>query len=89
MNSRTTQRFRQLFAALPGRVQRQGRAAYRLFRQNSAHPSLHFKRVRSDPPLYSARIGISYRAVGLLDDGTVIWFWIGSHARYDQLLTQL
>jgi hypothetical protein len=89
MNSRTNARFRELFASLPDRVQRQARAAYRLFRQNSAHPGLRFKQVHADPPIYSARVGISYRAVGVLDDDTVIWFWIGSHAEYDKLLEQL
>jgi hypothetical protein len=89
MNSRTNARFRELFAALPDRVQRQARTAYGLFRQNSAHPGLRFKQVHADPPIYSARVGISYRAVGVLDDDTVIWFWIGSHAEYDKLLKQL
>jgi hypothetical protein len=26
-----------------------------------------------------------YRAVGQLEEDTVIWFWVGSHAEYDQL----
>jgi hypothetical protein len=70
-------------------VQRQAREAYRLFRQNAAHPGLHFKRVFSDPPMYSARVGIGYRAVGVLDGDIVTWFWIGSHVSYDQLLGSL
>ncbi len=89
MNSRTTRRFRELFAALPVRVQRQAREAYRLFRENPAHPGLHFKQVYDDPPAYSARVGICYRAVGVLDGGVVTRFWIGSHADYDKLLEQL
>jgi len=89
MNSRTTRRFRELFAALPDHIQRQARAAYRLFRQNPAHPGLHFKPLHTDPPAYSARVGISYRAVGMLDGDTVVWSWIGSHADYDRLLDQL
>ena len=89
MNSRTTRRFRELFAALPAHVQRQAREAYRLFRQNPSHPGLHFKQVHADPPIYSARVGISFRALGALDAGTVVWFWIGSHADYDKFLEQL
>jgi hypothetical protein len=89
MNSRTTRRFRELFAALPAHIQRQAREAYRIFQQNPAHPGLRFKQVHADPPIYSARVGISYRAVGALDGHTVVWFWIGSHADYDQLLDQL
>jgi hypothetical protein len=89
MKSRTTRRFRDLFATLPGRVQHQARESYRLFAQNPAHPGLHFKQVHLDPPTYSARVGISYRAVGVLDGDTVIWFWIGAHADYQKLLRQL
>jgi len=89
MNSRTTRRFRELFAALPAHVQRQAREAYRLFRQNPAHPGLHFKQVDIEPPIYSARVGMRYRAVGARDGDTIVWYWIGSHANYDQLLEQL
>jgi hypothetical protein len=89
MNSRMTRRFRSLFAALPAHVQQQAREAYRLFQQNPAHPGLRFKQVHPNPPIYSARVGIGYRAVGVLDGGTVIWYWIGSHADYDKLLAQL
>ncbi len=77
------------FAALPAPVQRQAREAYRLFRQNPGHPGLRFEQVWSDPPTYSARVGISYRALGTLDGDTVIWFWIGTHADYDKLLENL
>lgn len=89
MNSHTTRQFRALFAALPAAVQRQAREAYRLFHQNPAHPGLRFKQVHADPPIYSARVGISYRAVGVRDGETVIWYWIGSHADYDKFLAQL
>ena len=89
MNSRTTRRFRDLLAALPSHVRAQAKEAYELFRQNSSNPGLHFKKVHQDPPTYSARVGIGYRAVGVMDGDTVIWFWIGSHADYDKLLEQL
>ena len=89
MNSRTTRAFRGKFAALPLQIQRQAREAYRFFRENPGHPGLHFKQVHPNPPTYSARVGIGYRAVGILDGGTVVWFWIGSHAEYERLLAQL
>ena len=89
MNSRTTRRFRALFASLPTPVKRQARQAYRRFLRDPSHTGLQFKLVISDPPTYSARVGIGYRAVGALDGGTVVWFWIGSHAEYDRLLSRL
>jgi hypothetical protein len=89
MNSRITKPFRVLLGALPAHVRQQAREAYRLFRQNQAHPGLRFKKVHDDPPMYSARVGIGYRAVGALDGNTIVWFWIGSHAEYDKLLAKL
>jgi len=90
MTSHTTHRFRELLAALPTHVQQQARDAYAIFEQNPSHPGLHFKQVDSGPPpVYSARVGIGFRAVGTLDGDTVVWFWIGSHADYDRLLKQL
>jgi hypothetical protein len=89
VNSRTTRRFRELLSALPASVRRQAREAYRQFQANPSHPGLRFKQVHTPPPTYSARVGIGYRAVGVLDGDTVIWFWIGSHADYDRLLGTL
>ena len=89
MNSRTTRRFRQAFSNLPQPVQRRAREAYRKFKQNPSHPSLRFKKVHPELPIYSVRIGSGYRAIGRLDGDTVIWFWIGSHAEYERLLSQL
>jgi len=34
-------------------------------------------------------VGIGYRAVGVLDGNTIVWYWIGTHADYDQLLKQV
>ncbi|MEG4117261.1 hypothetical protein QUA43_07135 [Microcoleus sp. N9_B4] len=89
MKSRTTAEFRKSFAALPKQVQEQTREAYRLFKENPSYPSLRFKKVHPELPIYSARISNNYRAVGQLDGDTVIWFWVGSHAEYDRLLSQL
>ncbi len=89
MNSRTTRQFRDLFAALPLAVQRQAKDAYRLFQQNSRHPGLHFKQVHLVPPIYSVRVGIGFRAVGAAAEDAIVWFWIGSHAEYDQLLKRM
>ena len=89
MNSHTTRQFRELSAALPARVRQQAREAYHHFLENPAHRGLRFKQVHADPPTYSARVGISYRALGVRDGDTIIWFWIGTHAEYDKLLKQL
>ena len=88
MTSRTTERFRKALAGLPAHVRAQARVAYRLFQQNPAHPSLQFKHVHPSRPIYSARVGLGYRALGVRDEEVVVWFWIGSHAEYDRLISQ-
>jgi hypothetical protein len=89
VNSQLTEDFLTCFGKLPESVKNQARKAYRQWRETPAHPGLHFKRVHSREPLYSVRIGLGWRALGLLEDDTVTWFWIGSHADYDRLLEVL
>ena len=89
MISRTTKRFREALSKLPKDIQRQAQESYKLFSQDPNHPSLRFKKVHTNEPVYAARINIDYRAVGIVDGEEIIWFWIGSHAEYDKLLDQL
>lgn len=37
-----------------------------MFQQNPAHPGLQFKKVHDKLPVYSARINLDYRAVGVM-----------------------
>ena len=89
MRSRTTRRFRRAFARLPESIKERAREAYRRFVENPNHPGLRFKRIHSTEPVYSVRVTKDYRALGLLEDDTIIWFWIGSHADYDELISRL
>jgi hypothetical protein len=88
VTSKLTTDFVDLFRDLPEPVRVAARKNYRLWRQNPAHPSLQFKRVHSAEPLYSIRIGIGWRALGLVASDTIYWFWIGSHADYDKLVAR-
>jgi hypothetical protein len=81
--------FRKAFQDLPGHVKQQARQAYRLFVQNPRHPSLHFKCIDKEAQVYSARIGLHHRALGVLVGEDITWFWIGSHADYDRLIANL
>jgi len=36
--------------------------------------------------VYSARIGLGYRTLGIVAANDVTWFWIGSHADYNKLI---
>ena len=86
MKSRTTRRFRRLLIALPPEVQQDAKRAYRLFRANPAHPGLQFKKVEGGDDIYSARIGLGYRALAVMNQDRIVWYWIGSHSEYDRLV---
>jgi hypothetical protein len=51
------------------------------------HPSLHLKKLGTTKELWSVRVGMHYRALGLDKPEGIVWFWIGSHAEYDKLLS--
>lgn len=89
MISRLHPSFRREFAKLPRAVQERARAAYRRFQADPAHPSLQFKRLHATLPLWSVRVTDSYRAVGVRDHESIVWFFIGTHAEYDRMLKSL
>ena len=89
MKSRTTRDFRKRFNDLPTDVRDLARKAYALWLSDPSHPGVNFKRVSDKQPIDSARITQGYRALGYLRRDTVYWFWIGTHAEYDQMLQRM
>ena len=83
MRSKAVASFWEGYDRLPANVQRQAVKQYRLWLADPGHPSLRFKKVGR---FYSARVTGSYRALGILDGDTVVWFFIGNHADYERLL---
>lgn len=84
MRSSTTPDFWTRYAALPPRVKKRARVAFRLWQQNPRHPSLRFKKTNR---VWSARIGGGYRALALLENDTFYWFWIGTHDEYMSMIS--
>jgi hypothetical protein len=68
---------------------KQVKQAHKLFLRDPYYSSLYFKRVHSTRPIFLIRITRDYRAVGILQDNEIIWFWIGSHSEYSKLLKRL
>jgi len=77
-------RFWKAYADLPLRVRELADANFQLLKDDPAHPSLQFKRVGR---FWSARVGLRYRALAIESDDAYVWFWIGSHADYDRLVS--
>lgn len=76
MKSSVTNAFRKRLNQLPVSVQQQATKAYQLWRLDPYHNSLQFKRINQRQPIYSVRIGLNYRALGLWEADHVYWFWI-------------
>ena len=89
MISKASAKFWKCYRALPEDIRQQAKEAYALFQRDPWYPSLRFKRVHSSLPVYSVRVSKDYRAVGILNEERIVWFWIGSHSDYDKLLRQL
>jgi hypothetical protein len=72
------------YRQLPAEVRELADKNFQLLKTNPRHPSLHFKKIGD---LWSARVGLHYRALALDDppDG-VVWFWIGRHDQYESLI---
>ena len=85
MNSKLEGEFLACLKRFPEEVRQTARKNYRLWLDDPRHPSLGFKPIGSSG-VWSVRVGIGWRALGLVDDDTITWFWIGSHADYDTLV---
>jgi hypothetical protein len=75
--------FWQALDALPKNVQDVAHKNFALLKANPRHPSLQLKRIDE---LWSARVGLHHRALGIDAPGGIQWIWIGSHAEYDRLI---
>ncbi|GEM_PF-131984 len=89
MTSELTDEFLACYRLLPARIRQQARRNYRLWKTNPHQPSLEFKLVGKRMPIFSVRIGIGWRVLGVRNGDNMVWFWIGSHATYDRLLQSM
>ena len=88
MRSSRTRDFQKLFIKLPQHVKEAAKKNYELWKDNSFHPSLEFKKIIHNQNIWSVRVGIGWRALGVIkpQEEKIVWFWIGSHAEYDNIL---
>ena len=87
MNHLTLPRFWRCYRQLPREVQALADKNFRLLKRDPYHPSLHFKQIGDTQQLWSVRVGAHYRALGREKSEGIVWFWIGTHAEYDKLLS--
>lgn len=87
MRHATVPRFWRHYEQLPSAVRDLADKNFDLLKVDPYHPSLHLKRVGRSKQLWSVRVGAHYRALGMDKPEGIVWFWIGTHAEYDRLLS--
>lgn len=80
---KTTDEFWECFNRLPKIVQERAKKQFELLKENSSHPSLHFKKLGK---FWSVRISDFYRALAIKDEDDYIWVWIGTHDDYEKMI---
>jgi hypothetical protein len=85
LKHRASPRFWACYGALSPQIRGLADEKFRLLETDPHHPSLHFKRVGR---FWSCRVGLRHRALGVTIPDGVLWFWIGTHAEYDQLVSR-
>ncbi len=83
MKHLATASFWERYNRLPESVCRQADRNFALLKRDPKHPSLHFKRVGR---FWSVRIGLKYRALAVEIEDGLLWFWIGTHDEYEQMI---
>lgn len=79
-------KFKKAFTKLPKNIQSKVRKNAELLKENTSHPSLNYKKLGK---LYSVRITMYYRMLGYIEEGDIIWFWVGGHDEYEKLIKKL
>jgi hypothetical protein len=79
----TSSNFWALYGKLPQEIRELADKSYALLKANPRHPSLQLRRIEE---LWSVRIGLHYRALGIDAPEGIQWIWIGSHANYDKYI---
>ena len=87
MNLLTLPRFWDRYHRLPADVRALADKNYELLKADPRHPSLYFKKIGGSKTLWSVRGGDHYRALGSEKPEGIVWFWIGTHAEYDAMLS--
>ena len=83
MKHKTSCSFWESYDNLPLEVKKLADKNFQLLKNDFSHSSIQFKKVGK---LWSARVGLNYRAIATQIEGGFLWIWIGTHAEYDKLL---
>jgi hypothetical protein len=80
---RANPKFWRFYRVLPVEIRQLADENFALLKKDSRHPSLHFKKAGR---YWTARVGIHYRAAAIEKGTDMVWFWIGHHKEYEEVL---
>lgn len=83
MNHFATPEFWHCYRQLPEEIRDLADKSFALLRNDPRHPSLRLKKIGT---FWSARVGLHYRVLARDRAEGLVWFWIGRHDEYDQIL---
>lgn len=72
------------YQGLPAEIRNLADRCFSLLKINPQHPSLHLKKINI---YWSVRVGRKYRALAVEVSEDLLWFWIGTHAEYDRIIS--
>lgn len=84
-----TKQFRERYEKLPERIQNLAVLAFREFKKSPESSILHnhplddTRRGHHRKNSFSVWVNQAYRAIYVIEDNTVVWYWIGSHSDYN------
>jgi len=71
------------YRQLPEAIRELADKNFQLLKADSRHSSIRLKKVGG---VWSARVGLHYRALGQDHPKGIVWYWIGPHGTYDQII---
>ncbi len=75
------------FDDLPEDIRKLAEKNYKLWKENPKNPGLRFKQIHDTLPVFSFRVGMKHRTVGVeTDDGKIVWFWVGSFETFKKTI---
>ena len=73
------------FDDLPQDIRKLAEENYHSWKENPRNPGLRFKKIHQTQPIFSFRVGMRHRTVGVeTDDGKIVWFWVGSFETFEK-----
>lgn len=89
MQHRATTDFWQQYQALPQEIRARADKQFSFLKTNPQHPSLQLKKVgeRHGQEIWSARVTLNHRALAIKLADAYLWFWIGDHKAYEELIS--